>query len=232
MGDADEFGRRGAGSPLLDLALHLQAIAAGARSRRDPQTTAKLEAAMAALQRSGVLEAALQAGELAPDFELQNTEGRWLSLSDLLRDGAAVITFYRGAWCPYCDLTLRALQETLSDIRRLGGQVAAICPQPQAMAQAHGERQRLSFELLQDAGNRVSRLFGLTYDLPPAWITHYRSIGIDIGLLNGTGRWELPLAATYVIDRNGTAAYASVELDPARRFDPRSVLHTLTRLQA
>src|SRR5205085_846867 len=130
--------------PLFDLAGQLQATAAEARARRDPQVTAGLDAALTALQRSGVIDAALQLGELAPDFHLPNAEGRWRSLAELTSNGAAVITFYRGVWCPYCDLTLHALQSLLAQIRRFGGLVAAISPQPRECAGAQPDRQRLA----------------------------------------------------------------------------------------
>jgi peroxiredoxin len=211
----------------IALAAALQGAAATARREREPVVTAGLDAAIAALHRAGLTEAALQRGETAPEFDLPSAGGPWISLEDLLSAGVTVVTFFRGAWCPYCNLTLHGLQALLPEIRAAGGEVVAISPQPADMALAQTERQKLGFALLHDGHNQVGRLYGLVYPLPRAWIAHYRSLGIDIARLNGTARWELPLAATYVIGRDGTAAYASIEVDPTRRFDPQAVIRSV-----
>lgn len=186
-----------------------------------------LDAALDALAASGVAEAALGLGEIAPDFELPDASGHWLGLTDLLAGGAAVITFYRGAWCPYCNLTLRALQRLLPDLRRAGARVAAISPQPRDMALAQADRNLLEFDLLHDAQNRVARLCGLVYEMPAEWRRYCRGRGIDLARINGTERWELPLAATYLIRADASVAYASVEVDHTRRFDPAALMQAL-----
>lgn len=186
-----------------------------------------LDAALDALAASGVAEAALGLGEIVPDFELPDASGHWLGLTDLLAGGAAVITFYRGAWCPYCNLTLRALQRLLPDLRRAGARVAAISPQPRDMALAQADRNLLEFDLLHDAQNRVARLCGLVYEMPAEWRRYCRGRGIDLARINGTERWELPLAATYLIRADASVAYASVEVDHTRRFDPAALMQAL-----
>jgi len=186
-----------------------------------------LDAALDAIAASGVAEAALGLGEIAPDFELPDASGHWLSLTDLLAGGVAVITFYRGAWCPYCNLTLRALQRLLPDLRRAGARVAAISPQPRDMALAQADRNLLDFDLLHDARNRVARLCGLVYEMPAEWRRYCQGRGTDLARVNGTERWELPLAATYLIRADASVAYASVEVDHTRRFDPAALMQAL-----
>jgi peroxiredoxin len=186
-----------------------------------------LDAALDALAAAGAADAALGLGEIAPEFELPDASGHWLSLADLLAGGAAVITFYRGAWCPYCNLTLRALQRLLPELKRAGVRVAAVSPQPRDMALAQGDRNLLEFDLLHDAQNRVARLCGLVYEMPAEWRRYCRGRGIDLARINGTERWELPLAATYLIRADASVAYASVEVDHTRRFDPAALMRAL-----
>jgi peroxiredoxin len=186
-----------------------------------------LDAALDALAASGVAEEALGLGEIVPDFELPDATGHWLGLTELLARGAAVITFYRGAWCPYCNLTLRALQRLLPSLRRAGVRVAAISPQPRDMALALADRSLLEFDLLHDAQNRVARLCGLVYEMPAEWQRYCQGRGIDLARINGTERWELPLAATYLVRPDATVAYASVEVDHSRRFDPAGLMQAL-----
>ena len=186
-----------------------------------------LDAALDALAASGVAEAALGLGEIVPDFELPDATGHWLGLTELLTGGPAVITFYRGAWCPYCNLTLRGLQRLLPALRRAGVRVAAISPQPRDMALALADRSLLEFELLHDAQNRVARLCGLVYEMPWEWRRYCQGRGIDLARINGTERWELPLAATYLVRPDATVAYASVEVDHSRRFDPAALMQAL-----
>lgn len=215
---------------LARLGRELADLAADNRQGRDPAIAGELGAALAALRDAGIREMALREGEMAPEFDLPDATGHWINLADLLRNGAAVVAFYRGAWCPYCNVTLQALERMRRQLHRAGVRLAAISPQPRDMALAMGDRQLLGFDLLHDAGNRVARLYGLLYELPPSWITFYRARGIDIARINGNGRWELPLAATYLIGRDGTAAYASVEIDPARRFDPAALMAAVERI--
>jgi peroxiredoxin len=200
------------------------------RAGWQPADSEALVAAIDALADAGVVEAALGLGEVAPDFELPDATGHWLNLSDLLSGGAAIVTFYRGAWCPYCNITLRALQRLSPRLKRAGARVVAISPQPRDMALAQADRNLLEFDLLHDAANRAARLYGLVYEMPPPWIAYCRARGIDIARINGTERWELPLAATYLIGRDGVVAYASVEVDQARRFDPVALMQGLRRL--
>jgi len=215
---------------LSRLARELADIAAANRQGRDPAVAGELGAALAALRDAGIREMALREGEMAPEFDLPDATGHWVTLAELLADGAAVVAFYRGAWCPYCNATLQALERLRHPLRRAGVRLAAISPQPRDMALAMGDRQLLGFDLLHDADNRVTRLYGLLYELPPSWIAFYRARGIDIARINGNGRWELPLAATYLIGHDGIVRYASAEIDPARRFDPAALMAAAGRL--
>lgn len=212
------------------LAGELRDLAARTRAGLREDEVRALDEALDALAKSGVAEAALGLGEIMPEFELPDATGHWLGLPQLLSRGPAIVAFYRGAWCPYCNLTLRALERLWPRLRGAGVRVAAISPQPRDMALAQADRNLLSFDLLHDARNRVARLCGLVYEMPDAWKTYCRARGIDLARVNGTERWELPLAATYLIGVDGVVAYASVEVDHTRRFDPAALMRALDRL--
>lgn len=218
------------GSDIDPLSGELRDQAARTRAGLRDDEIRILDAALDDLARSGVAEAALGLGEIMPEFELPDATGHWIGLPELLARGAAIVTFYRGAWCPYCNLTLRALERLWPRLRGAGVRVAAISPQPRDMALAQADRNLLSFDLLHDARNRVARLCGLVYEMPGAWQTYCRARGIDLARVNGTERWELPLAATYLIGTDGVVAYASVEVDHTRRFDPAVLMRALDQI--
>jgi peroxiredoxin len=208
----------------------LEDLARSARARRPADVQLVIDAALAGLERSGIARSCLQAGEMAPDFELDATDGRRVSLESALRGGPAVLTFYRGGWCPYCNLALRAMDRAVPDLRDLGATVLAIAPQRVAAMRETGDRHGLGFALLSDPGNRVGRLFGLTYRLPPPLVAFYRGLGIDLPAANGTADWELPLPATYVIGRDGTVAHAFIDVDYTRRAEPADIVAAVRRL--
>jgi len=182
------------------------------------------------LAGSGITERVLKAGGLAPDFTLPNAVGVPVSLGETLRNGPAVVTFYRGIWCPYCNLQLKAYQRVLPEILRRGVQLLAISPQDPDKSQATLLKNFLKYEVLSDAGNGVSRRFGLVYQVPE-WIRSlYVELGTDLPAFNGDHSWELPLAGTFVIDRNRRIVFAFADSDPSVRCEPDAILAALQPL--
>jgi peroxiredoxin len=212
------------------LTLRLREVAEASRRKRAPTDQAVFDHALEQLKRSGIAESALRVGELAPQFELANVAGRKIRLDDLLARGPVVLTFYRGGWCPYCNLALRALQEILPDIERLGAALVAVSPDMPDQSLGTAETNGLGFELLSDLGNRIGQLFGLVYRLPEELARIYRSRGIALDVRHGTGDFELPLPATYVIDRAGVVRYAFVDPDYTRRAEPAEILAALANI--
>src|SRR6266851_173356 len=157
------------------------------------------------------LEDALAVGDEAPDFTLPDSRGRQVSLAAVLRAGPAVVTFYRGGWCPYCNIQLRAYQRALPEIAALKGRLIAISPQVPDGSLSTAEKNKLEFDVLSDAGNGVARSFGLVYALPEELREAMRSNGKPLPGLNGDESWELPLPAAYVIAPGGRVALACVE---------------------
>jgi len=220
----------------MSLSEALRELAQSGRARRSPEAQAVIDAAIDRLHRSGLAEACLQRGEMAPDFALPDTGGRIVSLEAALAHGPAVVTFYRGGWCPYCNLALRALHQALARVRAERATLLAITPQLADGVRETRERLGLDFPMLTDRGNRVARLFGLSFHLPDDLIALYRHLGVDIAAANGmdghgNSQWELPLPATYVVARDGTVAYAMIDVDYTHRAEPDDIVAALQRLK-
>ena len=203
-----------------------------ARAKFGPETTATMEQATTDLQASGLVDRSLAVGATAPDFTLANVTGAAVSLRSLLENGPVVLSFYRGGWCPYCNLELRALQNVLPQIQALGANLVAISPETPDNSLTTSEKNELSFAVLSDVGNRVAREFGLVFTLPEALRPIYEGFGIDLPAHNGDDRFELPVPATYVIDTDGRIAHAFANVDYTQRLDPEAILAALERLQA
>jgi peroxiredoxin len=181
------------------------------------------EAAATALEGSEISSRALGVGDAAPDFELPDPSGRLVRLRELRADGPVIVSFYRGQWCPFCNLELRGLQRALGEVAAAGATLVAISPNKPDVTAGTVAELELEYPVLSDHDNQVARMFNLVYEMTQENIDSYRDIGRDIGTLNGTGKWELPVPATYVIDSGGTIRYAFVDLNHRRRAEPSEV---------
>lgn len=173
----------------------------------------------------------LQAGETVPDFELPNADGASVRLSRVLADGPAVVSFYRGRWCGYCARFIAKLETALPGIRQAGGRLLAISPQTPENTAATVRDLGLTFDVLSDVGNVVSRQFGLVYRLPETFRQVYDDLGINLPSFNGTDSFELPIPATYVVGRDARIAYAHVDPDYTQRPEPPDILAALHGLE-
>lgn len=186
--------------------------------------------ATAELVASGQAERALKAGDRAPDFALEDPDGAIVSARDLLARGPLVVSFYRGVWCPYCNLELQALQAALPDIQALGASLVAISPQTPANSRKSQRQNALGFPILSDAGGEIGAAFGLRFSLPVDLVALYKAFGNDLPLINKDPSWTLPMPARFVIGTDGVIAYAEVNADYTQRPDPSELLPTLDRL--
>jgi len=166
-------------------------------------------------------------GDTAPDFELPDARGGSVTLAGLREDGPVVLIFYRGAWCPYCNLQLRAFQAALADIHSAGATLVAISPQTPDNSLTLAEQAELAFPVLSDAGNAVARSYGIVFGFGADDRELHSSIGIDLAASNGDDSWELPAPAVFVVDADGTIRYASVAGDYRWRVGPDEVLSAL-----
>lgn len=183
-----------------------------------------------ALADSGIVDASLKTGQPAPNFSLPNVTAQLVELKTLLAKGPVVLSFYRGQWCPYCNLELRALQAIQSDIEALGGTLVAVSPQTPDNSLSTAEKNELTYEVLSDVGNVVARDYGLVFQLPENLRPIYSGFGIDVPAHNGDDTFELPIAATYVIGADGTVAHAFVNADYTQRLEPSEILSALAKL--
>src|SRR5690242_18759249 len=148
---------------------------------------------------AGASEQAIKEGEAAPDFTLPDAAGRSVTLSELLKQGPVVVTFYRGAWCPYCNLALRAYQQALPQLQALGASLVAISPQTPDNSLTMQEKNDLTFAVLSDVGNQVARAFGLVFRIDEAVQATHQQVGANLPAFNGDDSWELPIPGTFLI---------------------------------
>jgi peroxiredoxin len=189
-----------------------------------------MDRATAELEAMDPLSAVPSPGSAAPLFELPNHQGSTVSLSELLEIGPVVAVFYRGVWCPYCNLTLRAYQQHVPEIIERGATLVAISPQTPDDSLTITERNDLTFEVLSDVGAAVARAYGLVFRLPVYLQEAYQKLGHPLPAFNGTGDWELPIPATFVIDRDRTIRFTGADPDYTRRADPVDVLAALREI--
>lgn len=180
------------------------------------------------LVRSGIAQHTLKIGDIAPRFDLPDGDGmRWRS-EDLLRRGPLVIVFYRGRWCAYCNAQLSALQEIHPRIAEAGASLVAISPQTQKHSYMTRDMHKLRFPVLSDQGNQVARKYGLVYRLSPELQSMYESIMTKLPGYNGDQSWELPLAATYVVQPDGRIFWVRIDADWRHRPEPEELMQILS----
>jgi len=213
----------------LESQLQERQKAFGAKS--DPDTQAAYAAGIQTVKNSGVLEKAVQVGQKAPNFELKNANGEAVKLSELLRKGPVVLTWYRGGWCPYCNLTLVALQKVLPDIQAAGAQLAALTPELPDKALTTAEKNDLKFQVLTDLNHEVAKRYNVAFELTPDVASRYKK-HFDLLEYNGAeaGETTLPLAATYIIDRDGMVRYAFLDADYRKRAEPAEIVAFLKKM--
>lgn len=214
----------------MSLQAELQAFRADFMARAPAAVTAAMTRADLALSTSGILDTALKAGDRVPDFALPDARGGMVQLSTALASGPVVLSFYRGGWCPYCNLELRALQKILPAIMDVGATLMAISPQTPDGSLSAAEKNGLAFPVLSDSGSRVAKSFGIAFELADELRPIYAQAGHALPERNGDNSWILPLPATYVIDCDGTVAFAYVDVDYRNRLDPAAIITTLSAL--
>ena len=212
------------------MTLHEKLDAQRARSAANPVWRATYEATVAELRRTGFLDQALRAGARFPDFLLPSADERLVSLSDLLARGPLAVTFIRGQWCPYCALTLAALEDSLPDIKAAGGQLVAITPETGGRALAVTQQHGLHYDVLVDVDSGVGLNCGVVFHVPEPYRSAIARAGIDLADRHGNGGGLLPVPAVYVIDRGGLIVRDFMDVDFTRRPEPADIVETLRTL--
>ena len=192
-----------------------------------PEIHPIMERATAELVASGAAGRALIVGARAPSFTLNDPDGKPVSSVDLLSKGPLVISFYRGVWCPYCNMELQALEAARSTIEAAGANVVAISPQKAANSRRSARENSLGFPILSDPGNEVAAAFGLRFELPSYLVDLYKKLGNNLPLTNGDDSWTLPMPGRFAIGQDGTVLYAEVNPDYTQRPEPEDLLPVL-----
>jgi peroxiredoxin len=196
-----------------------------------PEVLDSMRRATAELIAGGQAERALKVGARAPDFTLDDPDGVPVSSVALLAKGPLVISFYRGVWCPYCNMELQALQEALPEITARGASLVAISPQTAPNSRKSQRDNKLSFPILSDVRSEVAAAFGIRFALPDYLVAVYKGFKNDLPAFNNDPSWVLPMPARYFVKPDGVIAYAEVNPDYTRRPDPAELLSVLDRLR-
>ena len=194
-----------------------------------PERLAMIDQQIELLRQSGIAERALKTGDAAPAFSLPDGDGMSWRSEDLLRNGPLVIVFYRGRWCAYCNTQLAALQEIHSRIAAASASLIAISPQTQKHTYMTRDMHKLRFPVLRDAGNTLARKFGIVWRLSPELQQIYEGIMTKLPRYNGDESWELPLAATYIVQPDGKISFVRINVDWRERPEPAEILEALQR---
>lgn len=183
------------------------------------------------LKTSGILNHSIKVGDTLPAFGLKNQNGNLVESTPLLKEGFLVISFFRGLWCPYCNLEVKALEKMAGQFNAAGATVLLVSPQSEQYAQKTKSQHKLSFDILTDLDNSFARQLGLVFALPQDLRDIYLNFGINLPEHNGNDSWELPMPTRLIIDRSGTVVYADINLDYTDRPEPTATLAALKRLQ-
>jgi peroxiredoxin len=203
---------------------------AESQKKLPPALTKVFGESTALVKKSGVVERALKVGDKAPDFELPDASGKKAKLSDLLKKGPVIVTWYRGGWCPYCNIYLRGFQKVSSKIKDEGATLVAISPETPKHTAETVKKDDLGFLVLSDKGNKAAHAFRIAYKIPQI-LAEATKGKLDLKEYNGDDSNELPLAATYLIDRDGRIRYAFIDADPGKRAEPSAVVTALRGLK-
>jgi peroxiredoxin len=214
----------------MSLQEKLDAVKADFISKVPAELRAVMDKVTDGLIESGQADRALKVGDRAPTFELPDPDGNIVTSAELLRKGPLVLTFYRGVWCPYCNLDLQALEEAAAEIRATGASLVAISQQTAPNSRKSQRDNKLSFPILGDKGGELADDFGIRWKSPEELQSVYKLVGVDLAAFNGEGSWTLPMPARYVIDRDGTIVYSEVNADYTHRPEPSDLLPVLRKL--
>ena len=169
-------------------------------------------------------------GEALPHFTLQNATGLTFHSKDMFADGPMVIVFYRGSWCPYCNMHLSQVQAELGDIKASGGQLVAISPELPDRSLSLSEKLQLEFEILSDTDNQVARSLGLVFDVPAVFRSALKELSVDFNEVYGKDTVELPVPASFVIDQEGVVRFSQMHPDYTQRTDVAQLIGALKNI--
>jgi len=182
------------------------------------------------LENEDISKNALKTGDIAKEFTLPNAVGKSVSLDDeIIKNEFIIVSFYRGTWCAYCNLELKALQSRLDDFRELGADLIAISPQSPDATMSTKEKNELEFEVLSDNANVIAKQYGLVFSLPEELKPIYTKFGIDIPTSNQNDSYEIPMPAVYVINKNKEIIFSFIDEDYTKRCEPQDIIDAIKK---
>jgi len=194
------------------------------------QDMATMQAAAEKLAKD-MPEPGLKVGDKAPDFSLPNAFGKQVRLSDYLKKGPVILAFYRGAWCPFCNIQLHALHESMPQFKQYNANLIMVTLQTPDKSLDQIKKDKYTFQVLSDLDSSVIKKYKLYFELPADLIAVYKKLGLDIEVFNGKGRNELPVPGTYIIDTSGVIRAANADTDYKKRMEPQAIIDALKKIQ-
>lgn len=205
----------------------LEELVAGSKSRLPEDIQKVFGEATEELRASSIEENALKVGDTVPEFTLNNAYGKSINSQDLLEKGALVVSFYRGKWCPYCNLELQEYMMKIEEIKELGASFIAISPE----LPDESLSDKMPFDILSDIGNSVAKKFNLVFKVDSKVNEIYKGFGIDLEKSNGDDSINLPMPGTYVINKDGEIVLSFVNADYTKRLDVKTVIEKLKEIK-
>jgi len=213
----------------MSLQTLLSELSAGNAERTPEEVRAVMTDAANQLEKEGVGNDALKAGENFPDIMVRSATGESISSGSLFADGPVIFNFYRGGWCPYCNLELKAYQDILPDIQSLGGSLAAITPEKPDSSLSTAEKNNLAYPVLTDDGNMLAAALGIVFEMPENLVGVYKKFKLDLSERNAGTGWSLAIPAVYVVAKGGQIVLASVDRDYTHRLEPALALEAMRK---
>ncbi|MGL4655079.1 MAG: peroxiredoxin-like family protein [Sarcina sp.] len=212
---------------LRSLTEKLAEVAENSKGKMPSEVLTEFSRATEELKASEIEKKALKVCDKAPSFKLNNGYGKEVDTAKLLENGPLVINFYRGKWCPYCNLELQEYMMNIDKIKELGANFIAVSPE----LPDESLSDEMPFDVLSDLGSKVAKEFNLVFEVDEKVNEIYKGFGIDLEKSNGVAGTELPMPATYVIDRNGEIVLAFANADYTKRLDVQDVLDKLAEIK-
>ena len=191
-----------------------------------PEKYAIMQASTEALIKESLSTKALQKGSKLPSFDLLNAKENKVNLESF-KSKFLVVSFYRGGWCPYCNVELKALQNILPELKELDADLIAISPETPDNSLTTSEKNELSFAVLSDVGNTYAKSLGLVFQMPEDLRALYHSFNLNVDAHNGNKDYELPMPATYVVNEQREVIYSFISEDYTERLEPSTILEVL-----
>lgn len=194
------------------------------------EVQATMKSALDELIADKVGDRAVKSGDKFPGFVLKNQNNESINIDDLFKDNKLlIVNFYRGGWCPYCNLELKALQDKKEEFRKLGAELVAITPETPDNSLSTSQKNELDFNILTDQNGELSKELGIAFDLPENLRPLYLQFGIEVEKHNGSGVFTLPIPGTYILNENKEVIFHYLDLDYTKRLDPADIISFLNK---